>query len=137
MRRLLLAALLAAGCGTGTDGKPVAPPTSPAPVPQPPPTLRAVAQILSEPSGLEGYYGGEVIVVLVDFDSRTNVTVEGSPGSASRSASESGWPTSCRGPTGPGPAGGSGSGTRSASTIWMRMASPSRPPPSTSPTERS
>ena len=75
--RWLLAALLAAGCGTGTDGKPVAPPTSPAPVP--PPTLRAVAQILSEPSGLEGYYGGDVIVVLVDFDSRTNVTVEGSP----------------------------------------------------------
>ena len=83
MRCLLVALLLvAAGCGTGTDGKPVAPPTTPAPAPEPPPpapTLRAVAQILSEPSGLEGYYGGDVIVVLVDFDSRTNVTVEGSP----------------------------------------------------------
>ena len=82
MRWLPVALLLAASCGTGTDGKPVAPPTIPAPAPQPPPpapTLRAVAQILSEPSGPEGYYGGEVIVVLVDLDSRTNVTVEGSP----------------------------------------------------------
>ena len=34
MRRFALAALLAAGCG-GTDGKPVAPPTTPAPAPAP------------------------------------------------------------------------------------------------------
>ena len=33
----LAALLLAAGCGTGTDGKPVAPPTTPAPAPAPPP----------------------------------------------------------------------------------------------------
>ncbi len=37
MRRWALAALLAAGCGTGTDGKPVAPPTTPEPAPAPPP----------------------------------------------------------------------------------------------------
>ena len=37
MKRALAALLLAAACGTGTDGKPVAPPTSPAPVPEPPP----------------------------------------------------------------------------------------------------
>ena len=36
MRRLPLAALLAAGCGTGTDGKPVAPPTTPEPAPEAP-----------------------------------------------------------------------------------------------------
>ena len=36
MRCLLVALLLvAAGCGTGTDGKPVAPPTTPAPAPEP------------------------------------------------------------------------------------------------------
>ncbi len=38
MRSAVLAALLlAAGCGTGTDGKPVAPPTTPEPAPAPPP----------------------------------------------------------------------------------------------------
>ena len=38
MRALGVAALLiAAACGTGTDGKPVAHPTSPAPAPEPPP----------------------------------------------------------------------------------------------------
>ena len=38
----LAALLLAAACGTGTDGKPVAPPTTPEP-PAGPPTVRAVA----------------------------------------------------------------------------------------------
>ena len=80
-----LALLLAAGCGTGTDGKPVAPSTTPAPAPEPepapepPPRWPAVAQIMAEPLDPEGYYEGEVIVVLVDFDSRRNVTVEGAP----------------------------------------------------------
>ena len=76
MRCWALAALLAAGCGTGTDGKPVAPPTSPAPAP-PPATVRAVAQLLSEPSEPEGYYEEETILVLVDFEQP--VAVEGSP----------------------------------------------------------
>ena len=77
--RALTALLLAAGCGTGTDGKPVAPPTSPAPSPVPPPES-AVAQIMSMPGRDDNSYDpGDVIVVLVDLDSRRNVTVEGSP----------------------------------------------------------
>ena len=40
-RPLIAVLLLAAACGTGTDGKPVAPPTSPAPPPAPPPEPRA------------------------------------------------------------------------------------------------
>ena len=82
MRRwwLLLAALLAAGCGTGTDGTPVAP-TSPAPAPAPPPTptVRAVAQILSAPGLPDGYTEGESILALVDFEFERNVSVEGAP----------------------------------------------------------
>ena len=84
MRRLLLAALLAAGCGGGTDGRPAAPPTTPAPAPAPappPPTWPAVVYIASQPSDREegSYRGGDVIGVTVDFDSRQNVTVEGNP----------------------------------------------------------
>ena len=85
------ALLLAAGCGTGTDGKPVTPPSTPAPpAPEPPPppppppepppespTLRAVAWLLSVPSDPGGYYAGEQIRVVVEFAEA--VTVEGSP----------------------------------------------------------
>ena len=75
MRRLLLAALLAAGCGTGTDGKPVAP-TAPAPEPAPPPTVRAVGQVWSQ--AFEGSYDThERIRVVLDFEDRT--IVEGEP----------------------------------------------------------
>ena len=76
--RWLLAALLAAGCGGGTDGTPVAPPTTASPAPEPSaPTVRAVAQILSAPFDPDGYQEFETIRVLVDF--AEPVGVEGSP----------------------------------------------------------
>ena len=68
--------LLAAACGTGTDGKPVVPPTTPEP-PLAPPTVRGLAQVLSVPGEPGGYYEGDHIRVLVDFEQR--VSVEGSP----------------------------------------------------------
>ncbi len=74
-----LAALLAAACGTGTGSNP-APSTTPAPAPAPAPvtpTVRAVAQITSEPFESGGYSEAETIRVLVDFEQR--VSVEGSP----------------------------------------------------------
>ena len=79
MRWLLLAALLAAACGTGTDGKPVAPPTTPElpPAPEPPPTVQAVAWVLSAPWDPDGYQVSERIRLVVDFEQR--VGVEGSP----------------------------------------------------------
>ena len=51
--RALAALLLAAGCGPGTDGKPVAPPTAPeppAPPPTRPPVVRMVAEVWAQPS---------------------------------------------------------------------------------------
>ena len=76
MKRALAALLLAAACGTGTDGKPVAP-TTPAP-PAGPPTVRAVAELWSEPAADDGYSVDERIRVVLDFESQTT-TVEGSP----------------------------------------------------------
>ncbi len=77
--------LLAAACGAGTDGKPVAPPTTPAPAPEPtpappppPPTVRAVAELWSQPSTQDGYYVGTRIRVVLNFSPETT-TVEGSP----------------------------------------------------------
>ena len=84
MRRIAWAAaalLLAAGCGTGTDGKPVAPPTTPAPTPEPPPeppTVSLAAWVVSQPSDSAGYYVGEKIQVVLDFRDQ-RVSVEGSP----------------------------------------------------------
>ena len=66
MRRLLLAALLAAGCGTGTDGKPVAP-TAPAPEPAPPPTVRAKATVTSRTEPGRAYYAGDSVILLIEF----------------------------------------------------------------------
>ena len=71
----LAALLIAAGCGTGTDGKAVAPPTTPAPAPAPapppePPTVRVAAWVVSQPSEPDGYYLGEKIQVVVDFQQR-------------------------------------------------------------------
>lgn len=83
MRATLALLLLAAACGTGTDGTPVAPPTTPAlapepaPPPTPPPTVRAVLEIWSNPGEPGGYYPGERIVAVARFEERT--TVVGSP----------------------------------------------------------
>lgn len=46
--------------------------------PSPPPTLRAVAEFWSQPSGSDGYYVGERIRVVLNF-SPERTTVEGSP----------------------------------------------------------
>ena len=59
MRRLLLAALLAAACGTGTDGKPVAPPTTPAPAPAPEPPPAPPGQV----TGVRVVEVGETFIV--------------------------------------------------------------------------
>ena len=72
-----LLALAALGCGTGTDGKPVAPPTTPEPAPAPPRTARAGLEVWSEPSTPDGYTVGERIVLVVRFEDPT--TVVGSP----------------------------------------------------------
>ena len=77
MKRALAALLLAAACGTGTDGKPVAPPTTPEP-PAGPPTVQAVAALWSKPAIGDGYSVGERIRVVLDFELHTT-TVEGSP----------------------------------------------------------
>ena len=72
----LAALLLAAACGTGTDGKPVAPPTTPGPAP-PPPVVRAVAEVWTWPSDARGYVVGERIWVVLRSSETTKV--EGSP----------------------------------------------------------
>ena len=77
MKRALAAVLLAAACGSGTDGKPVAPPTTPEP-PARPPTVQAVAALWSKPAIGDGYSVGERVRVVLDFELHTT-TVEGSP----------------------------------------------------------
>ncbi len=76
--RALAAPLLAAACGTGTDGKPVTPPTTPEPVPTGPPVVRAVAELWSQPDNDGGYSEGDRIRVVLEFDPLTT-TVKGSP----------------------------------------------------------
>ena len=75
---LLLAAL---GCGTGTNGKPVAPPTTPEPPVPPPPsephTVSAEVSVRSAPLAEGGYSTYERIVLIARFEHRT--TVVGSP----------------------------------------------------------
>ncbi len=75
---IALLMVAAANCGTGTDGQPVAPPTTPqaapAPAPEPPtPTVRAVVWVLSSPSDPNGYYTGEKIRVIADFTEAVSV----------------------------------------------------------------
>ena len=78
----VLVAVLAASCGddSGSSTTPRAPAPGPAPppaIPPPePPTVEAIAW-LYEQSAAEGYYAGERIRVVVEFDEPT--TVEGSP----------------------------------------------------------
>lgn len=78
---LALAVLFGAACGSGTDGKPVVPPTTPAspaapPVPpRPTPTVEAAIWLYA--GSVEGYYVGERIRIVVEFEETT--TVEGSP----------------------------------------------------------
>ncbi len=72
MRSALLAALLlAAACGTGTDGEPVAPPTTPEPPPEPPGRVTGVRLVAVGPDliewawdPVEGATGYEVEVFL-------------------------------------------------------------------------
>ena len=78
---LILLLLLGAACGTGTNGKPVAP-TSPAPESAPPPaptppppTFEAVVWLYADSA--EGYYVGDWIRAVVESEQPT--TVEGSP----------------------------------------------------------
>ena len=94
-----LSVLLGAACGSGTDGKPVVPPTtpaSPAPPPAPPPPAPTVEAVIWLYAGsVEGYYVGERIRIVVEFEETT--TVKGSPrlalqiGDRSRLADFSPW----------------------------------------------
>ncbi len=71
-----LVIVAAASCGGGTDSKPVAPPTAPQAAPErppEPPTVRAVVWVLSEPSDPGGYYTGEKIRVIADFEQPVSV----------------------------------------------------------------
>ncbi len=73
---IALLGVAAASCGGGTDSKPVAPPTTPQAAPDPPPetpTVRAVVWVLSEPSDPDGYYTGEKIRVIADFEQPVSV----------------------------------------------------------------
>lgn len=57
---LALLLLAAFGCDTGTDGKPVAPPTTPAPAPEPPPSLEA--RVCTTERGDAGRFHDAVLV---------------------------------------------------------------------------
>ncbi len=73
-RYLLAALLLAAACGTGTDGKPVAPPTTPEPAPAPAPPGIPIVRLAERGPGflvwewdpVEGATGYQVVVSLDD-----------------------------------------------------------------------
>ena len=73
---LLVAA--AVGCGGGTDGQPVAPPTTPSPPTPSLPnravrTLRVRVWLHSAPQNAKGYYAGERIVPIAEFKERVSV----------------------------------------------------------------
>ena len=59
----LAALLVAAACGTGTDGKPVAPPTSPAPEPLPPAPPPPPPAPLDRPTGIRVVEVGQTFIV--------------------------------------------------------------------------
>ena len=59
----LAALLVAAACGTGTDGKPVAPPTSPAPEPPPPAPPPPPPGPLDRPTGIRVVEVGQTFIV--------------------------------------------------------------------------
>ena len=73
---IVLLIAVAAGCGGGVDGKPIAPPTTPAP------TLRAVVWMYPTPSVGVGYLAGDRIRLVAEFEQR--VSVQGSPRLTSR-----------------------------------------------------
>ena len=73
---LLIVAL--AGCGGGADGQPAPPPTTPSPPTAPPleppvPTVRALVWLHSSPENAGGYYAGDKIVLIAEFDERLSV----------------------------------------------------------------
>ena len=76
---LIALLIAAAGCGGGTEGTPLALPTTPTPPPAPPepPTFRARVWMHSAPTERDGYYPGERIRLIAVFAEA--VTVEGSP----------------------------------------------------------
>ena len=73
-----LLVVAAVGCGGGTAGQPVPPPTTPSP-PTPPPTeppvrtVRARVWLHSAPQIAGSYYAGERIVLIAEFDERVSV----------------------------------------------------------------
>ena len=74
--------LVAASCGGGTDGQSVPPPTIPSPPTAPPTepparTVRARVWLHSVAQNAGGYYAGDEIVLVAEFDER--VSVLGSP----------------------------------------------------------
>lgn len=70
-----LLTVAAFGCGGGTDGQPVPPPTAPSvpTVPPPVPTVQALVWLHSAPENAGGYYVGDRIVLIADFEERVSV----------------------------------------------------------------
>jgi len=70
----VLVLALSFGCGGGTDGQPVTPPTAPAPEPNPVRSVRVKAWVASEPIHRGAYYyEGDRVVIVTRFDDEISI----------------------------------------------------------------